>query len=249
MSESWLGCEIVYEDNHLLITVKPPNLLTQGDATGDDCLLDRMKAYLKEKYQKPGEVYLGLVHRLDRPVGGLVAFARTSKAASRLSEQLRAHDMRRDYLAVARGADIADEGNPVDWLLKNEQTGSVAVSPAHTPGAKEARLHWRTLARMGDTALLLVQLETGRKHQIRAQLAHAGHPLVQDLRYGEGKPGEPVALWGASLSLTHPTRREAMRFVSRPCGKAFEPYASEIDAYLNALGPMGPMGGNDGIRL
>ncbi|MEG2253248.1 MAG: pseudouridine synthase, partial [Clostridia bacterium] len=100
--------EIVYEDNHLLIAIKPPNVLTQGDETGDDCLHEQLKRYIKEKYQKPGEVYLGLVHRLDRPVGGLVAFARTSKAASRLSEQLRSRQMEREYLAVVEGAELAD---------------------------------------------------------------------------------------------------------------------------------------------
>ncbi len=228
------GVEIVYEDNHLLIVVKPPNLLTQSDATGDSCLHERMKAYLKEKYHKPGNVYLGLVHRLDRPVGGLVAFARTDKAAARLSEQLRAHRMARGYLAVAAGADIADTGAPRDWLLKDALTGSVRAVAANTPGAKEARLRWTALARdaRADDALLAIQLETGRKHQIRAQLAHAGHPLVQDLRYGRGTPGEPIALWGATLTLSHPITRETLRFTSRPEGKAFARYAPEIDEYI-----------------
>ena len=234
MRDVYQGVEIVYEDNHLLIVVKPPNLLTQSDATGDDCLHARMKGYIKEKYHKPGNVYLGLVHRLDRPVGGLVAFARTDKAAARLSEQLRAHRMARGYLAVATGAEIADAGAPVDWLLKDEQTGSVRVAATDAPGAQEARLRWTALARdaRADDALLAIQLETGRKHQIRVQLAHAGHPLRQDMRYGHGRPGEPIALWGATLTLTHPTTREELRFASRPRGAAFERYAAAVDEYI-----------------
>ncbi|MCE5344301.1 MAG: RluA family pseudouridine synthase [Eubacteriales bacterium] len=229
-------CKVVYEDNHLLIVEKPPNLLTQGDITGDDCLIDHMKRYVKQKYQKPGEVYLGCVHRLDRPVGGLVALARTSKAAARLSEQLRTHAMRRDYLVVATGADIVPTGTLSDWLLKDEQTGSVACVSPYTPEAQQAKLRWQTLAAdaQTDTALLAIALETGRKHQIRVQLAHAGHPIVQDMRYGKGEPGEPIALWGAALTLMHPTTRATMTFVSRPQGKAFVQYADVIDAFLLA---------------
>lgn len=231
-------CNVVYEDNHLLIVEKPPNLLTQGDKTGDECLLDKMKRYIAEKYHKPGDVYLGCVHRLDRPVGGLVAIARTGKAAARLSEQLRAHEMRREYLAVVRGAAIAEGGTLTDWLLKDEASGSVACVPAGTAGAQQAMLSWRRLAAdtAGDTALLHLSLETGRKHQIRVQLAHAGHPIVQDLRYGGGAPGEPIALWGAALTLTHPTKRERMTFVSRPQGKAFAAYGAPVDAFLAAAG-------------
>ena len=126
--------EIVYEDNHLLVAVKPPNQLTQGDATGDLALLDELKGYIKVKYQKPGEVYLGLVHRLDRPVGGLVAFARTSKAASRLSDQVRTHAMHRDYLVVVeKGNSLSDEGTLHNWLLKDEASGNVRVVKPNTP--------------------------------------------------------------------------------------------------------------------
>lgn len=226
--------EIVYEDNHLLIAVKPPNLLTQGDATGDDCLLDQLKRYIKNKYQKPGEVYLGLVHRMDRPVGGLVAFARTSKAASRLSEQLRRHHMAREYLAVVQNGDaMPNEGLLVDWLKKDEATGSVAAVAPGMPGAQEARLSFAVLARRGGTALAHVRLQTGRKHQIRVQLMHSGHPLLYDMRYGQGRRGQPVALWGAVLSLTHPTLKEALTFTSAPRGDAFAPYAAVIDGFLS----------------
>ena len=223
--------KVVYEDNHLLIAEKPPNLLTQGDATGDPSLYDEAKAYIKEKYQKPGDVYLGLVHRLDRPVGGLVALARTSKAASRLSDQLRTHAMQREYLTVVHGADITHSGECTDWLL--DENGTVRVAAQGTPGAKEAELTWHTLAKRADTALLHIRLQTGRKHQIRVQLNNMGHPIVQDMRYGVDTPGAPIALWGAVLALTHPTQKEEMKFLSRPQGKAFAAFASEIDTFLN----------------
>lgn len=229
--------EIVYEDNHLLIAVKPPNQLTQGDATGDIALLDELKGYIKQKYQKPGEVYLGLIHRLDRPVGGLVAFARTSKAASRLSEQLRSHAMHRDYLAVVENAGtLPNEGRLHDWLCKDESAGNVRVVPAGTPGAQEAALLYTVLARRQGTALVHVVLETGRKHQIRVQLMHSGHPLLYDMRYGHGERGKSIALWGAQLTLSHPTLKQPMTFVSHPRGDAFAPYADTIDRFLSGKG-------------
>ena len=221
---------VIYEDNHLLIAEKPPNLLTQGDATGDPCLADEVKAYLKEKYGKPGDVYLGLVHRLDRPVGGLVAMARTSKAAGRLSEQLRTHQMQREYLAVVHGAEIPAHGTCSDFLLDDE--GTVCAVPEGTENAKEAVLHWKTLGTRDGLALVHIRLETGRKHQIRVQLQNLGHPIVQDMRYGVDPPGEPIALWGAVLHLIHPTKNEPMIFLSRPRGKTFAVFQPEIDAFM-----------------
>ena len=226
--------EIVYEDNHLLIAVKPPNQLTQADSTGDEALLDELKAYIKEKYQKPGEVYLGLVHRLDRPVGGLVAFARTSKAASRLSEQLRSHAMHRDYLAVVEnGIRLPDQGTLHHWLLKDDL--SVRTAEPRFPGAQEAKLHYRVLERRDGTALVHVVLETGRKHQIRVQFASSGHPLVYDMRYGNGERGENIALWGAMLTLAHPTQKQSMTFTSRPRGTAFDAYQETINRFLSDI--------------
>ncbi len=229
--------EIIYEDNHLLVAVKPPNQLTQGDATGDEALLDELKGYIKVKYNKPGDVYLGLVHRLDRPVGGLVAFARTSKAASRLSEQLRSHAMHRDYLAVVENGDtLSAQGTLHHWLLKDDSTGNVRAVKAGTPGSQEARLHYTVLERQSSTALVHVVLETGRKHQIRVQFASSGHPLVYDMRYGQGERGQNIALWGAMLSVTHPTQKQPMTFVSHPRGEAYKPYAETIDRFLSGKG-------------
>ena len=206
---------VVYEDNHLLIVCKPPNMPTQSDPSGDPDLLTVMKAYLKEERGKPGEAYLGLVHWLDRPVGGLVALAKTSKAAARLSEQVRAKTMGRRYLTIVRG-DAPEEGELTDWLLKYAGTNTVHVVPPGRRGAKEARLSFRCLARREGMSLLLVRLYTGRSHQIRVQLSHAGFPLWGDARYGGGRPGQQIALWGAFLSLAHPTRKEEMHFTALP---------------------------------
>lgn len=226
----------VYEDNHLLVAVKPQGQLTQSDETGDLSLQDECKQYIKEKYQKPGEVYLGLVHRLDRPVGGLVAFARTSKAASRLSEQLRTHHMEREYLAVVEGEDLPARGDLRDWLLQGED-GLVRVVHEGTPGAKEARLRYERLGAREGTALVHLRLETGRKHQIRVQLSHLGYPICFDMRYGHGERGRDIALFGAVLRLTHPTRKEEMTFTARPENPAFRPYEKEITAFLASCQP------------
>lgn len=226
----------VYEDNHLLVVVKPQGQLTQSDETGDLSLQDECKQYIKEKYQKPGEVYLGLVHRLDRPVGGLVAFARTSKAASRLSEQLRVHHMEREYLAVVEGEDLPARGDLRDWLLQGED-GLVRVVPEGTPGAKEARLHYERLGAREGTALVHLRLETGRKHQIRVQLSHLGYPICFDMRYGHGERGRDIALFGAVLRLTHPTLKKEMTFTACPENPAFRPYEKEITAFLASCQP------------
>lgn len=226
----------VYEDNHLLVVVKPQGQLTQSDETGDLSLQDECKQYIKEKYQKPGEVYLGLVHRLDRPVGGLVAFARTSKAASRLSEQLRVHHMEREYLAVVEGEDLPARGDLRDWLLQGED-GLVRTVPAGTPGAKEARLRYERLGARDGTALVHLRLETGRKHQIRVQLSHLGYPIRYDMRYGHGERGRDIALFGAVLRLTHPTLKKEMTFTACPENPAFRPYEKEITAFLASCQP------------
>lgn len=197
------GVQILYCDNHVLVAVKPPNMPSQADASGDLDMLTLMKAYVGERYAKPGAVYLGLVHRLDRPVGGLMAFARTSKAAARLSEQLREHTMRRVYLAVAEGAAPAD-ARLEDWIARDGAAAQHAV------------LTYTCLQQHTGLSLLRVELETGRKHQIRIQLARAGLPVWGDARHGHGTPGQQIALWGASLCLTHPTTKASLRFTSYP---------------------------------
>ena len=209
------GVGIAYEDNHLLIVVKPPNMPTQADASGDPDLLTTMKSYIAEKYQKPGAVYLGLVHRLDRPVGGLVALARTSKAADRLSEQVRKKTLARQYVAAVQG-DVDAPGELNDWLVKDERTNTVRAVPEGTPGAKDARLAYAPVGSAGNLTLLRVKLYTGRSHQIRVQLSHMGRAIWGDARYGGGRPGQQIALWGAHLGLTHPTKKEEMHFDALP---------------------------------
>ena len=206
---------VLYEDNHLLVVVKPANMVVQADDTGDLDLLTALKQYIGEKYQKPGAVYLGLVHRLDRPVGGVMVFARTSKAASRLSEQFAAHHAGKIYLAVAQGI-IDSEARLTDYLKKDAKTGMVRAVSANTPGAKHAILTTTPLAHMNGNTLVRVQLETGRAHQIRVQHQHMGHPLWGDARYGGGKPGQQIALWAYRLTLTHPTQQSEMTFTHLP---------------------------------
>ena len=206
---------VLYEDNHLLAVVKPPNLPTQADSSGDDDLLGIMKRYIGNKYQKPGNVYLGLVHRLDRPVGGVMVLARTSKAAARLSAAFAAHAQDKRYLAVLQGS-MTGQRTLEDALVKDGRTGMVRVVDPSAPGAKRARLRTRSLAVREGLTLAEVTLFTGRAHQIRVQHAHAGYPLWGDARYGGGRPGQQIALWAVSLALEHPTLRQAMRFACPP---------------------------------
>jgi len=209
--EHYHGVGVVYEDNHLLVVVKPPNMPTQADASGDPDLHTTMKQYIAEKYQKPGAVYLGLVHRLDRPVGGLVVLARTSKAADRLSEQVRKKTLSRQYVAAVRG-DARETAELCDWLLKDERTNTTRAVKDGTPGAKEAILDYVVLERRDGLSLCQIKLRTGRSHQIRVQFSSSGWPLWGDARYGGGQPGEQIALWGRYLDLEHPTQKVAMHF-------------------------------------
>ena len=205
---------ILFEDNHVIVAVKKPNQLTQSDATGDESLLDQIKAYVKETYNKPGDAYIGLVHRMDRPVGGLLVFARTSKAASRLSEQVRVHELNRQYVCVVEG-NAPDQFTYVDYLVKDEANNRVSVIPSYLKAeGKEAILHGRTIARRDGLSLVAIQLETGRAHQIRVQMQNAGFPLWGDNRYGNGKRGQQIALWGFRLSFAHPVSKEQMLFIA-----------------------------------
>ncbi len=215
---------ILYEDNHVLVAIKPPNMLSQADATGDADLLSILKEYIRKEYNKPGNVYLGLVHRLDRPVGGLMVFARTSKAAARLSAQMREHRMGREYLCVVQG-EVADSFTLQDYLVRDEIKNRVVVCEADVKGSKLAILHGRCIARREGTALCAIRLETGRQHQIRAQMSHAGAPLWGDNRYGRGIPGQQIALWGYKLTFDHPTTHKIMRFFAMPEGSVWSLYA------------------------
>lgn len=196
---------IVYEDNHLLGLYKPAGLLVQGDQTREVSLLDLGKRWLKERYQKPGKVFLGMVHRLDRPVAGIVLFCRTSKAAARINEQFRSGRIRKRYLAIVEGKPAA-AGRLVDFIERRDERSSVVV-PEPTPKSQEARLSYEVLDTAGPRSLVRIDLETGRHHQIRVQLAHLGCPVLGDLRYGASAPlpRMQVALFAMELELEHPT--------------------------------------------
>lgn len=219
---------ILYEDNHLLVVEKPVNMPVQADSSGDADLLNALKAYLREAYHKPGEAYLGLVHRLDRPVGGVMVFAKTSKAAARLTDQFHGNRANKRYAAVVTG-EAASEATLTDWLLKDEATFSSAVVPPETAGAKRAMLRYSRLARVDGRTLLDVELFTGRPHQIRVQLSHAGLPIVNDMRYNPAaSKGAQIALWSYALTLFHPTLNERMTFTCLPADAAFQPFAAAV---------------------
>ena len=199
---------VIYEDNHLLVVEKPINIPTQEDNTKDKDLLTILKKYIKEKYNKPGNVYLGLVHRLDRPVGGIMVFARTSKAASRLSEQVRNKTFKKTYNAVVIG-DIENTGKLKDNLLKDEKRNIVKVDK----NGKEAILNFKKLNYKNNMSLVEINLETGRSHQIRVQMANHGYPLFGDQKYNKtAKVGEQIALFAKKIEFIHPTTNELLTF-------------------------------------
>ena len=206
--------EIIFEDNHLLVVVKPQGIPVQkNDAASNDDFQSILKDYLKKKYMKPGNVFLGIVHRLDQPVGGVMVFAKTSKAASRLSEQIRQNIWKKCYLAVVDGIPKQKKGVLEDYLVKNEATNEVFVSKKENPKAKFARLFYETLETSGNRSLLKITLETGRAHQIRVQLSSRGLPIVNDHKYNKNaKVGSNIALWAYSLEIEHPVTREKFVF-------------------------------------
>ena len=209
---------VLYEDNHLLIVEKPVNIAVQEDASKDMDLLNMLKSYIKEKYNKPGDVYLGLVHRLDRPVGGVMVFARTSKAASRLSNELRKQQIYRKYKAIIRGTLPNKQGELVDYLYKDRKKNLVTVVSSKNKDGKKAILEYKVLSKKDNLSMLEVELKTGRSHQIRVQLANQGTPLYGDQKYGEhvNKHGQQIALWASSLSVKHPTKDEMITVESEP---------------------------------
>ncbi|WP_161629929.1 RluA family pseudouridine synthase [Desulfogranum mediterraneum] len=202
---------VLYQDNHLLVVNKPRGMLVQGDRTGDRDLLTICKQYIKERYRKPGKVFLGLVHRLDRPVSGVIVLARTSKAAARLSAQIRERRVTKNYLALVAGV-VPEQG---DWRDRMSRRGPQAVMD---PAGKEARLHFQREAAGAQTSLVRITLITGRHHQIRLQFADRGFPLLGDFRYGGSRSFTPggIALHAASFSCLHPTSKEELTFTFPP---------------------------------
>ena len=209
---------VIYEDNHIIVVEKPVNIPSQGDKTGDIDMLTIIKEYLKKKYNKPGNVYLGLVHRLDRPVGGVMVFAKTSKAAARLSEEVREKIFKKTYLVIVNGRFSKTKGILEDYLLKNEKKNMSKVVKEGTKNSKLAKLDYEVLKYNEETNLsvLKINLHTGRHHQIRVQLSSRDHSIYGDQKYGGRGHGKQIALWAYKLQIVHPVSKQTMEFVSIP---------------------------------
>lgn len=210
---------VFYRDNHLLALYKPAGILVQADRTREVSLLELGKLWIKDLHGKPGRVFLGMVHRLDRPVAGVILFCRTSKAAARISEQFRAGTAEKYYLAVLEGELKEKSGTLVHFIQRRENRSSLVASE-ETAGAREARLSFTVLGFARGRTLVRIKLLTGRRHQIRAQFAHMGHPVAGDLRYGAPSPlpQKQIALFAKELAVSHPVRGERLRFESPlPC--------------------------------
>ena len=210
--------KVLYEDNHIIVVVKPVNIPSQGDKTGDIDMLTIIKKYLIKKYNKKGDAYLGLIHRLDRPVGGVMVFAKTSKAASRLSEQVRNKEFSKRYLVIVDGKLKENKGVFEDYLVKNERTNLSRVADEKIKNAKKASLDYEVIKYNEETNLSLVKvnLHTGRHHQIRVQFASRGHSIYGDQKYGTRGRGKQICLYAYSLTIKHPITKEEMTFENVP---------------------------------
>lgn len=203
--------EVLYEDNHIIVVVKPINILSQSDNTKDIDMLNIIKNYIKEKYNKPGNVYLGLVHRLDRPTGGVMVFARTSKSASRLSKQIKEGSLKKTYLAVVPNFNLK-KGTFIDYLEKDKNNNSIITSKEK---GKYAKLNFETITKKNNKSLVKIDLLTGRHHQIRVQFSSRGYPLYGDQRYGK-MDKKQLALFAYKLEFLHPVTKEKMVFKKEP---------------------------------
>lgn len=222
MEDGKVMINILYEDNHLLVVEKKVGVLSQSDGTNTPDMLTILKQYLKEKYNKPGNVYLGLVHRLDKNVGGVMVFAKTSKAAKRLSEGIRNREFKKTYLAVCKGI-IDSDGEYLDYLKRKEYRSVISNSKE----GKLAILSYKVLSRKNNDTLVKINLETGRHHQIRVQFSYHNHPLLGDEKYGS-KGAYPLALFAYKLEFTHPTTKEKLEFKVLPKEGYFRNYKKDI---------------------
>ncbi len=218
IEENEINLKVIYEDNHIIVVEKPANIPSQGDKTGDLDMLTIIKAYLKEKYNKPGNVYLGLVHRLDRPVGGVMVFAKTSKAASRLSEQVREKVFKKKYLVIVNGKFKEKKGTLKDYLLKNERLNKSRVVEEGTKNSKYAELDYEVLKydKEQNLSLLKIDLHTGRHHQIRVQLSSRDHSIYGDAKYNGRGSARQLYLWAYELTIQNVISKEEMTFTSIP---------------------------------
>lgn len=229
---------VLHEDNHIIVVVKPQNIPTQEDSTGDVDLLTMIKNYIKVKYDKPGDAFVGMVHRLDRPTGGVMVFARTSKAASRLCEQIQSGEFEKRYLAVTVGHPRDRRGRLENYLVKDEASNTVRIAPAMVEGAKKAILDYNVLEVNDKISLIDIKLVTGRSHQARVQMMGQGCPIFGDAKYGGDSlaKGHKLALWAYSLRFLHPVTKQIMVF------KVFPPETTPwkffaVDKYINVVKP------------
>ena len=213
-----IDLKVIYEDNHIIVVEKPVNIPSQGDKTGDIDMLAIIKDYLKEKYNKQGNVYLGLIHRLDRPVGGVMVFAKTSKAAARLSEQVRLRTFKKEYLVIVDGKLDKDKDVLKDYLLKNEKNNMSKVVKEGTKNSKYAELEYEVLKydKELNLSVLRILLHTGRHHQIRVQLSSRNHSIYGDQKYGGRGHGKQICLWAYKLTINHPISKEELTFKDIP---------------------------------
>lgn len=224
---------VLYEDNAIVVVEKPQNIPSQEDSSGDRDMLTMVKDYVKEKYNKPGNVFIGLVHRLDRPTGGVMVFARNSKSASRLSEQFNLHTAEKTYFAVLCGCPRDKKGKLTHYLKKDASTNTVVVVPALSEGAKKAELEYEVLETVDGYSLVKVHLLTGRSHQIRVQFKTIGTPIYGDAKYGkEQSPKGLLNLYAVELVLEHPTQKDRMRFICYPPEEELMWKKFNIEKYL-----------------
>ena len=218
---------ILFEDNHLLVVNKLPSEIVQGDKTGDVCLLDDVKSYIKETYNKPGNVFAGLVHRIDRPVSGAVIFAKTSKALSRMTIKVKEREFSKTYLAIVKNKPPQEAGELSDYMIKNEAQNKSYIVSSNTKGAKLAQLRYRVIGSSDSYYLLEIELLTGRHHQIRAQLSHMGCPIKGDLKYGfpRSNPDASISLHAYKVKFEHPTLKTLIEVKApKPTGMPWDAF-------------------------
>jgi 23S rRNA pseudouridine1911/1915/1917 synthase len=209
---------VIYEDNHLLVVNKSPGILVQGDNTGDIPLAELCKSYIKQKFNKPGEVFMGVVHRLDRPVSGIVVLARTSKALERMNALFREKETKKTYWAIVKNKPRQDEATLIHWLQKDEKKNKTTAYSRETPGTQRSELNYRVIGHVSGNFLLEVNPITGRSHQIRVQLSMMGCPIQGDLKYGAGEANDDgsIYLHARALEFIHPVKKELVKFESMP---------------------------------
>lgn len=232
--------DVLYGDNHLIIVNKAPSEIVQGDKTGDKPLSESIKEYLKEKYHKPGNVFCGVTHRLDRPTSGVVVFAKTSKALSRLNEMFRNGEVDKTYWAIVKNRPPKDEDTLIHYLIKNEKTNKSTAYDSEKPNTKKAILHYKLIAASQKYFLLEVDLETGRHHQIRCQLAKIGCPIKGDLKYGaeRSNPDGSISLHARTISFVHPVSKQQIHVVAPvPNDTLWKTLESSVETNVSSIRP------------